>query len=320
MPRAINLAKPLPNYVSAAVALSFAGFLNGYDTGCIGSIAHMRQFADTVGDLSPTVLGITVSMILLTGIVPALFGGHFADKHGRLRLILPGAALFGLGALLQGTAFGLAQFITGRAISGAGQGIFLANVSVYITEIAPQRRRGRLSAMPQFLTTLGVCVGYFSCYSTSGLPSSLAWRLPYIVQVLVSTFLSLVCLTLPESPRWLLLKGRGQEAQRALELLDFDMDEARRDFLNSPQEQPSLPTWQSFTLLLGPAYRQRTLLSLFILSVTQLSGIDAITYVSDHHGLGYCSCANRIPTTSSSSDSMHQLYSHRPASPATVRR
>lgn len=272
-------AKPFSNYVSASIALSFAGFLNGYDTGSIGAIAQMDQFRDTVGHLSATMLGITVSMVMLTAAVPSLVAGQLADKHGRLKIIGPGAAMFGVGAVLQASSFGLGQFITGRAISGAGMGMFLANVSVYITEIAPLRRRGRLAAMPQFMAAAGICVGYFCCFGTAGLKSSFAWRLPFVIMIAVSFMLALVCLTLPESPRWLLLHGRTDEARAAVALLDFDMDEARRDFLDTPQEVTSLSTRQSYALLFRAAYRQRTLLALFILSMTQLSGIDAITYV-----------------------------------------
>lgn len=270
----------ISNYTAAAIALSFSGFLNGYDTGCIGAIIHMKQFSDALGHLSPTVLGITVSMIMLTGILPSLIAGQLADQKGRLRIILPGALLFGLGALLQATAFSLGQFIVGRAISGAGQGFFFGNVAVYITEIAPRSSRGRLAALPQFMATLGICLGYFSCYLTSSVESSTAWRLPYVIQITVSALLAMVCRILPESPRWLLQHGRGPEAIQALQMLNFNMDEARQDFLQTPQEQPSLTNWQSFALLFRGPYRPRTLLALFALSMAQLSGIDAITYVS----------------------------------------
>lgn len=272
--------KLIPNYLSASIALSFGGFLNGYDTGSIGGIVHMHQFAASLGRMSSFVLGITVSMVMLTTVVPSLLTGTLSDKHGRLKIIMPGAVLCGIGAILQGTAFQLAQFILGRAVSGVGQGMFYGSISVYITEIAPLRKRGRLAAMPQFMATLGVCVGYFCCYGTAGTESSLAWRLPYIIQVSVAAALALVCLTLPESPRWLVLQGRGDEARTALTLLDFDMAEAQRDFLSATQEQPSLSNRQSFALLFRRGYRSRTLLALFLCSAVQLSGIDAITYVS----------------------------------------
>ncbi|KAH7324838.1 general substrate transporter [Stachybotrys elegans] len=268
----------LPNYAAASLALSFGGFLNGYDTGAMGSQIHMPQFTESLGAMSASMTGITVSMVMLMAIIPSLFGGQIADKRGRLRTILPGSALFVVGVLLQATAFSLTQFIIGRAVSGAGQGIFFSLITVYITEIAPMRSRGRLSALPQFMATLGICVGYFCCYGTSGLDSSLAWRLPFVIEATIGVMLTLACLILPESPRWLLLNGRADEARQALVLLNFDMDEAQRDFLQDSQTQPSLSRWQSFAILFKRGYRSRTFLSLFFLSMIQLSGIDAITY------------------------------------------
>ncbi|KFA56533.1 hypothetical protein S40293_01115 [Stachybotrys chartarum IBT 40293] len=271
------LAK-MPNYVAASIALSFGGFLNGYDTGTVGSQIHMPQFVGSLGAASALATGITVSVFMLTGIVPALCAGQLADQHGRLRVMLPGVALFVAGVALQAAAASRAQFVAGRALAGVGHGVFYPLVTLYIAEVAPTRRRGRLTAMPQFMATLGVCVGYFCCYGTSGLASSLAWRLPCLVAGVVGVALMLSCLMLPESPRWLMLKGRPADANRALVLLDFDMDEARRDFLNTVQEQPNLSRYQSFLMLFRRGYRLRTFLSLFFLSMVQLSGIDAITY------------------------------------------
>ncbi|KAI1443718.1 putative MFS sugar transporter [Annulohypoxylon stygium] len=267
-----------PRYVIASVAVSLGGLLNGYDTGSIGAITHMPQFTQSIGQLSSTMLGITVSMIMLTGTLPSIFAGHFADKFGRTSVIIPGALLFGIGALVQGLSHGLPQFIAGRAIAGFGQGVFLSNVSVYICEIAPLKYRGTLAGLPQFMATAGVCFGYFTCYGTLNIKSDMAWRLPYIVQCLFSALLSWACLLLPDSPRWLMLKGRQADALRALERLDFNMVEAERDFLTTTEQTPSLSPWQSFALLFKRGYRARTILALFILGMVQLSGIDAITY------------------------------------------
>lgn len=268
-----------PHYVLASVAASFAGLANGYDTGAIGALTTMSQFEDSIGKLSPSLLGFTVSLVQLAGAVPSVFAGYLADRSGRLRVILLGALLYVAGAVLQGTAFSIPQFLVGRACGGFGQGVFLSNVSVYICEIAPARHRGVLAGMPQFMATAGICVGYFTCYGTVDIQGSMAWRIPYLLQAVIGSMLALSCLVLPESPRWLLLHGRREQAMRSLKRLDFDMVEAERDFLATNEQQLSMSLYQSVAILFKRAYRPRTMLALFILGMVQLSGIDAVTYV-----------------------------------------
>ncbi|KAI1383693.1 putative MFS sugar transporter [Hypoxylon trugodes] len=286
MPSSVTAASPplpaypyfAPRYVIASIAVSLGGLLNGYDTGSVGAITHMPQFAESIGQLSATMLGITVSMIMLTGTLPSVFAGHLADKFGRLTIIIPGAVLFGIGALLQGLARNLAMFIAGRAVAGFGQGVFLSNISVYICEIAPLRYRGTLAGLPQFMATAGVCAGYFTCYGTVNIKSDMAWRIPYIIQCAFSATLAWACLLLPDSPRWLILQGRQADARRALQRLDSNMIEAERDFLSTTEQSPSLSPWQGFLLLFRRGYRARTILALFILGMVQLSGIDGVIY------------------------------------------
>jgi len=270
-----------PKYVLASIAVSLGGILNGYDTGSIGGVTVMPQFTASIGPLSSAMLGITVSIIMLAGALPAPFAGFFADRFGRLRVIMAGAILRATGVLVQGSATNLTQFLAGRILAGLGEGVFLSVMSVYICEIAPAQRRGALAGMPQFMAIAGVCIGYFTCYSSVHIQSSMAWRLPYIAQAIVSVILAISCLILPDSPRWLMLKGRQAEALRALRWLDFSMAEAQRDILAYPvEQQPSLSLWKSIVLLFRPGYRYRTILALFILGMVQLSGIDAVIYVS----------------------------------------
>ena len=270
-----------PRYVLASVAISLAGLCNGYDTGSIGALTTMPQFTAVIGPLSPSLLGFTISLVMLTGAVPSIFAGYLADRFGRLRTILLGALLYVIGAALQGSANTLPQFLVGRAIGGFGQGVFLSNVSVYICEIAPARHRGMIAGLPQFQCTAGVCLGYFTCYGSVHVASSMAWRLPYVVQAILGAVLALSCAVLPESPRWLVLHGRLPMALQSLRKLDFDMVEAERDFLTvTTEQQPSLSPWQSVAILFKRGYRARTILALFILGMVQLSGIDAVIYVS----------------------------------------
>lgn len=275
-----------PRYVLASIAISLGGLLNGYDTGSIGSVTSMAQFTDSIGHLSSTMVGFTVSLIMLTGTVPSVFAGWLADRYGRLRIIMLGSALFGVGALLQGTASGISQFLVGRTIAGLGEGVYLSNMNVYISEISPTKSRGVLAGLPQFLATAGICVGYFTCYGSVYIgESSIAWRLPFVVMVVLSVVFVGCCLRLPESPRWLMSHGDQIAALDSLRRLDFSMVEAEREFMGGSgggaiEQRMSLTPWQSFTMLFKRGYRARTILALFVLGMVQLSGIDGVLYVS----------------------------------------
>jgi MFS family permease len=274
------MVSKIPNYVLASIAMSLGGLVNGLDTGSIGAIVAMKQFEKSIGHLSPGLLGFTVSLIMLTGAIPSVFAGHLADRYGRLRIIMVGTIFFVIGALLQGVAHNLVLFLIGRALGGFGEGVFLSNIAVYICEIAPSKRRGMLAGLPQFTSTAGVCIGYFICYGTVHIGSSMAWRLPYIFQACVGVGLALSCMLLPESPRWLILHGKRTEAIKALDRLNFSMVEAEKDILSSTEQRPSLSAWQGFLLLFRRGYRARTILALFVLGMVQLSGIDGVLYVS----------------------------------------
>ena len=153
--------------------------------------------------------------------------------------------------------------------------------SSYITEIAPRRQRGMLVSMPQFMATTGICAGYFTCYGTIHIASSISWRLPFIIAAILAVGLAISCLYLPESPRWLLLRGRRDDALRESERLNLSRVEVEKDILtiaSRSQSQPSL--WQGLSVVFYRRYRARTTLGLFILGMIQLCGIDGVIYVS----------------------------------------
>lgn len=263
--------KSPPGYVLASLAISMGGLINGYDTGSIGAVISMPQFEATIGALSPILVGFTVSLIMLAGAVPSVFAGWLADHHRRLKTILLGAVLFCAGALLQGTACGLPQFLLGRTVAGLGEGVFLSNVFVYISEISPTKSRGVLSGLPQFLTTIGICVGYFTCYGSVYLrESSMAWRLPFVIMMAMSVVLIGCCIRLQESPRWSMSRGDKRAALDALRRLDFSMVEAESNFMSSDvvvEQRLSLTPWQSLAILFRRGYRARTTLALFVLGM-----------------------------------------------------
>ncbi len=151
----------------------------------------------------------------------------------------------------------------------------------YITEIAPRARRGMLVSVPQFMATAGICAGYFTCYGTIHIASSISWRLPFIFEAALAVGLVISCLFLPVSPRWLLLRGRRDDAMREAERLTLARAEVEKDILSTAsQDRSRLSLWQGLSSVFHRRYRVRTSLGLFILGMIQLCGIDGVLYVS----------------------------------------
>lgn len=149
----------------------------------------------------------------------------------------------------------------------------------YITEISPPKSRGTLASIPQLLTTVGLCAGYFICYGSVSLPSSISWRIPFIVQSIISYIFTIsVLLLLPESPRWLNAVGRRPEALASYEKLGIDAAEREKI---SDQGGASLPEGVKIKDLLAVFSRdawRRTGLGVFMMGMQQASGIDGVLY------------------------------------------
>lgn len=125
----ITLSKP-KGYTIFASLISLGGFLNGYDTGSIGAITSMSSFTSKIGDLSPLLRGFTVSLIMMTGAMPSIFGGKLAEKIGHLYVVMAGSLVFALGTGVEAGADGLGMLLAGRALAGLGEGLWLGCVSV----------------------------------------------------------------------------------------------------------------------------------------------------------------------------------------------
>lgn len=107
------------------------------DTGTIGPITAMTQFAETLGYVTATVHGLIVSSILITGALSSFLAGHLADAIGRPQGMSIGAIVFGIGAALEAGSIHLAMLFVGRLITGIGEGLFLSTTVVYICEVGP---------------------------------------------------------------------------------------------------------------------------------------------------------------------------------------
>ncbi|KAI1412247.1 general substrate transporter [Hypoxylon sp. FL1857] len=285
----LNPVDKVPLYIRASIVTSCVAMLFGMDTGTIGPVTTMPEFERTFGKLSATVHGVVISSILLPGALSALVAGLLADKYGRVRIIVIGSCVYGLGAAVECSATLLGVFILGRLIKGVGEGLFVSTVYVQVCEISPAKNRGTMSSLPQFAIVTGLLVGFFMCYGTVRIEgSSLSWRLPIGIASFLAFSFAAICSLCPPSPRWLLAKGEIDQARTVVASLGIEREEQEELLAQSsaaiqyPPDASFLEslsrTFTDFGVAFSGPFRARTALGCFLMSFQQLSGIDGILY------------------------------------------
>lgn len=219
--------------VTAIVAVAtIGGLLFGYDSGAVNGTQGglVKEFG-----LSDAALGFTVGSLLIGCAVGAFLAGRLADAMGRRKVMLIAAALFLIGALVQGftdshTIFVLARFAGGMAVGAAS-----VLSPLYISEVAPANVRGRLTTVQQVMIITGLTaafvVNYFLAQSAGDSLAEIAgreaWRWMYLAQAVPAAVFLVALMFIPESPRYLVSRGQDAEASTVLTRL-FGADEAAR--------------------------------------------------------------------------------------------
>jgi len=199
-----------------ALTSALAGFLFGFDTVVISGAEQTIQH---LWALSPGVHGFAMGAALYGTVVGSLLGSWPADRFGRRPTLLSVGALFLVSALASALATNVELFIVARFIGGVGIGISTVAAPLYISEIAPPDRRGRLAAMFQFNIVLGIVIAFASNALLARLGPD-AWRWMLGVAAVPSFIYMVMAFGLPESPRWLLTrKGDRFAAIQTLSLV-----------------------------------------------------------------------------------------------------
>ncbi|KAL8784873.1 MAG: hypothetical protein Q9195_008866 [Heterodermia aff. obscurata] len=259
--------------------VSLAGLLYGLDTGSIGPITTMTQFATSIGHLTATQQGIYVACILLSAAISSLASGYVSDRISRKWGIFTGSLLTLIGNVVSAASPNFASLIVARLITGAGAGQAIAVCTVYLVEIAPLESRGVVACLLQSYIVVGIAAGYFISYGSQRIGSSMSWRLLFIVQGFAATLLCLGMAFVPYSPRWLAQTGRSGEARRVLMRIreDEKVESELREIEESLVVEMSGPQ-ASFTAAFARKYIRRTLLGIVLMALQQLTGIDAVLY------------------------------------------
>ena len=202
---------PPPQKMSArivywAITSALAGFLFGFDTVVISGAEQRIQ---ALWSLSPAIHGVALGAELYGTVLGSLTGGIPADRFGRKPTLLWIGILYIVSALGSALAWNVEVFILARFIGGVGIGVSTVVAPMYISEIAPPAHRGRLAGMFQFNIVFGIVVAFLSNALLAGIGDD-AWRWMLGVAVFPSIAYTLMCLALPESPRWLLTRKRDR--------------------------------------------------------------------------------------------------------------
>lgn len=273
-------------FIIAIVAVAtIGGLLFGYDSGAVnGTQAGLQaQF-----NLDANGLGFTVGSLLIGCAFGAFFAGRLADLVGRRTVMIVSALLFLFGALIQGMTDVHAVFVAARFAGGMAVGAASVLSPLYISEVAPARIRGRMSTVQQVMIISGLTAAFLVNYflaqnagsSLGEIAGTTAWRWMYLAQAAPAAVFLVTLFLIPESPRYLVMKGKDDAARAVLtklfgaEAADRKIGEIRASFT-----QGHRPSFKDIT---GKAlFRPIVWAGLVLATFQQFVGINIIFYYGE---------------------------------------
>ncbi|CAE6487225.1 unnamed protein product [Rhizoctonia solani] len=284
------------NFFVATFA-AIGSFLFGYDSGIIGSVIspNFKKFHEYFNNPNDELLGAVVSTFAGGCFFGAMIAGMLADRIGRKRTIQAGSLVAILGCSLQTGAQNISYLMVGRVIAGLAIGCLSMIVPLYQSEISPPEMRGFLTGMTQFMIGMGFLVANWVGYGCQYLDNDAQWRIPLAIQVAPAVLLLLGMFFLPFSPRWLVEKGRNEEALKVIQRLHGNKNNAefiKLEFAEMVEqikyEKANMSSKLSDLWATKPMLK-RTLTGMAVQICCQFTGINVSAYFqpSLYQALGY---------------------------------
>ena len=275
--------------VFLSVVAALGGFLFGYDTAVIsGTIAQVtEQFG-----LDALQQGWYVGCALIGSIIGVLFAGILSDKFGRKSTMILSAILFSTSAIGCAVSTDFNQLVIYRIIGGVGIGVVSIISPLYISEVAVAQYRGRLVSLYQLAVTIGFLGAYLVNYQLLGYSMSNPdvstgwWNLVFVSEVwrgmlgmetLPAIMFFIIIFFIPESPRWLILKGKEEKATNILERIYTSSKEALFQ-LTETKSVLSSESKSEWKLLLQPGIRKAVIIGVCIAVLGQFMGVNAVLF------------------------------------------
>jgi MFS family permease len=283
-----------------ALFVALGGFLMGFDASVISGVVG---FIEVEFSLTKIQVGWSVSSLALTATLAMMLSGPLSDRIGRRPVLRIAALLFAVSAILSAVAPSFSWLVFARMLGGLGVGAALIIAPMYIAEMAPPESRGRLVSFNQLNIVIGISVAFFSNYLILTLGESGAawaealrlgewnWRWMLGVETLPAVFYLIALQFVPESPRWLAMRGRDDEALAVLERVGGS--ERAAEDLRAVKEaiaaEAALGRVSPKTLL-HPSLRLVMTIGIAVGILQQITGINAVFFyapmIFEQSGIG----------------------------------
>ena len=272
-----------------SVVAALGGFLFGYDTAVIsGTIAQVTQLFQ----LDALQQGWYVGCALVGSIIGVLFAGILSDKLGRKLTMVISAILFSASALGCALCTDFTQLVVYRIIGGVGIGVVSIVSPLYISEVSVAQSRGRLVSLYQLAVTVGFLGAYLVNYQLLAWSESGAllgvpllnkifitevWRGMLGMETLPAILFFIIIFFIPESPRWLIVRGQERRAINILERIYNSITEATNQ-LKETQSVLTAETSSEWSLLMKPGILKAVIIGVCIAILGQFMGVNAVLY------------------------------------------
>ncbi|WP_145011310.1 sugar porter family MFS transporter [Pseudomonas oryzihabitans] len=278
--------KAQPKAIFACLMAALAGLMFGLD---IGVISGATKFIQQEFQISDQVIEWIVSSMMAGAALGALGAGSLSAKLGRKKSLMLGAVLFVVGSVLCGLATSPTMLIFARFLLGLAIGIASFTAPLYLAEVAPENIRGSMISLYQLMITAGILIAFLS---NTAFSYHEAWRWMLGIIAIPGVLFLIGVFALPDSPRWLIMAGRKEEALRVLHKLRGDEKVIQQEVAEI-EEQLKVPQkgWSLFKE--NPNFRRSVGLGVLLQVVQQFTGMNVVMYYAPRifEGMGYDTAA-----------------------------
>ena len=286
--------------IQTALIVALGGFLMGFDASVISGVVG---FIETQFDLTKIQLGWSVSSLTLTATLAMMVAGPLSDRFGRKKILFVAALMYAVSAIASAFAPNFLFLVIARMIGGFGVGASLIIAPMYIAEIAPAKMRGQMVSFNQLNIVIGISVAFFTNFMILQLGESQAawaqslqfdaynWRWMLGLETLPAVLYFFCLFIVPNSPRWLIMKGREDEALPIMARAS-GAEEAERQMqeIKLSIEEDKNKESVSFAELFKPAMRLVITIGIVVAILQQITGINSVFFyapmIFEQSGIG----------------------------------